>query len=482
MSDRRTPHNQTPNPGMRLGVRSQPSYDSSPATGLVVNPANASGQPDVWQTVGVDLPETRYARTNEGAHIAYQVFGEGPLDIVYTNSFMGHIEVSWEYPPAASFYERMAGFSRLVLFDRRGTGLSDPIIDRFDIEDRSADLRAVIEALDLERPVLLGSSDGGMTCTHFAALNPDRVAALILFASTVQTVADEESPWAWTPEFYELFLESIEATWADPSGANVVLPNPSLEDDPDARAWYARYFRLSASPSLVRTLLENLVAVDIRHLLPMVTVPTLVLHRTDETWLRVEGSRYLASWIPGAKLVELPGTDHYIWEQNAGAVVEEIEEFLTGVRTDRDSQRTLKTLVFTDIVGSTARAVELGDERWRRILDRHQMLLARQIERFGGRFVKSTGDGALATFDGPARAIRCALAIREAMRGLDLVVRVGIHTGEVELRGDDVGGIAVHVGARVEEHAEAGEVLVSRTVTDLVAGSGMNSRIVVNMS
>lgn len=262
------------------------------------NPPVASGsrceavRRALGQTVRVDLPETCYARTDEGAHIAYQVFGEGPLNIVYANSFMSHIEVSWEYSPAANFYERMAAFSRLVLFDRRGTGLSDPIIDRFDIEDRSADLRAVMEALDLERPVLLGSSEGGMTYAHLAALHPERVSALILFSSTLTTVADEESPWAWPHEFYDLFVDSIETTWADPSGANIVLINPSLGDDPDARAWYARYFRLAASPSLARTLIENTLSVDIRHLLPMVRVPTLVLHRTDETWLSVEGSRY----------------------------------------------------------------------------------------------------------------------------------------------------------------------------------------------
>jgi class 3 adenylate cyclase len=420
-----------------------------------------------------DMPQTSYARTSDGAHIAYQVVGEGPLDIVYANSFMSHIEVSWEYPPAVSFYERMAAFCRLVLFDRRGTGLSDPIVGHSEIEDRDADLRAVIDTLDLQRPVLLGSSEGGMTCTHFAALSPDRVAALILFSTTVATVADEECPWAWSREFFDAFVDSIEATWTDSSGANVMVVNPSLEADPDARAWYARYFRLSASPSLVRTLLKDTVAVDVRHLLPMVSVPTLVLHRVDETWLRVEGSRYVASKIPGAKLIELPGTDHYIWEQDSAAVVEEIEEFLTGVRHERDTQRWLKTVVFTDIVGSTARASELGDERWRRILDRHEMHLRRQIDRFDGRFVKFTGDGALATFDGPARAIRCALAIREAMRGLDLAVRAGIHTGEVELRGDDVGGIAVHIGARVSDRARPGEVLVSRTVADLVAGSGI---------
>ena len=423
-----------------------------------------------WALV-TDLPVTQYALTDDGAHIAYQALGEGPPDIVYANSFMGHIEVSWEYPPAASFYQRMAAFSRLIIFDRRGTGLSDPIVGTFEIEDRSADLRAVVDTLALECPALLGSSEGGMTCTHFAALNPERVSALILFASTVSTIADEECPWGWTPEFYNTFLESIEQIWADPRGTNVVFPNPNLAEDPDARAWYARYFRLSASPALARTLIENTVKVDIRHLLPLVKIPTLVLHRTNETWLRVEGSRHIASKIPGAKLVELPGTGHYIWEENGAAVVDEIEEFLTGVRREHDPLRSLKTLVFTDIVGSTPRAREVGDGRWRQLLDRHETITRRQIERFGGRFVKSTGDGVLATFDSPAQAIRGALAIREAMRGLDLAIRIGIHTAEVELRGEDVGGIAVHVGARVLGCAGAGEILVSRTVSDLVAGS-----------
>jgi class 3 adenylate cyclase len=390
---------------------------------------------------------------------------------VYANSYMGHVEVSWEYPPAATFYERMARLGRLVLFDRRGTGLSDPISGPYDIEDRSADLRAVLDALDLERPVLLGSSEGGMTCTHFAALNPDRVAALILFATTVKGVADDECPWAWPQEFYDLFLASIEDTWGDPTGAYVVFTNPSLADDPAARAWYARYFRLSASPSLARMLIEATVNVDVRHLLPMVKVPTLVLHRTDESWLRVEGSRYVASRIPDAKLVELPGTDHYIWEQNAADVVDEIEEFVTGVRRERDPLRTLKTMVFTDIVGSTTQASAMGDERWRQLLDRHETLARRQIDRFGGDTVKSTGDGMLATFDSPARAIRSALAVREAVRGLDLTLRIGIHTGEVELRDRDIGGIAVHVASRVQSLAEPGAILVSRTVADLVAGS-----------
>ncbi len=418
-----------------------------------------------------DLPETRYARTEDGAHIAYQVLGDGPPDIVYANSYMGHVEASWEYPRAANFYERMARVGRLVLFDRRGTGMSDPLVGPFEIEDRSADLRSVIDALDLERPVLLGSSEGGMTCIHFAALNPDRVAALILFSSTASAVADEEAPWGWTREVFDALIGDIDRTWADPTGSSVAFVNPSLADDAAARAWYARYFRLSASPSLARALAEGTVGVDIRHLLPMVQAPTLVLHRTDERWLRVEGSRFIASRIPDAKLIELPGTDHYIWEQNAADVVDEIEEFVTGVRRERDPLRTLKTMVFTDIVGSTAQATGLGDERWRQLLDRHEALVRRQIERFGGDTVKSTGDGMLATFDSPARAIRAALAIREAVRALDLALRIGIHTGEVELRGLDIGGIAVHVASRVQSLAEPGTILVSRTVADLVAGS-----------
>jgi class 3 adenylate cyclase len=309
-----------------------------------------------------------------------------------------------------------------------------------------------------------------MTCAHFAALHPERVSALVLFASSTVPVGSE-FPWAWSQQFLAALLDSIDETWGDPTGANAALPNPSLGNDPDARAWYARYFRLSASPSLVKLLLKGVAASDIRGVLPMIRVPTLILHRKDETWLRVEGSRLLAEQIPGSRLVELPGTDHYIWEQNAAAVAEEIEEFVTGARHHRDRERSIKSLMFTDIVGSTALAQRLGDERWRRLLDRHEMLARRQLERFDGQYIKSTGDGVLATFDGPGRTVRCALAIREAVRGLDLSVRIGIHTGEVELRGDDVGGIAVHLAARVAALAAPGEVLVSRTVVDLMAGS-----------
>ncbi len=416
-----------------------------------------------------DVPEINYAKSADGVHVAYQVVGDGPPDVVYANSFMSHIEVSWDYPPAARFYERMAAFCQLVLFDRRGTGLSDPIVEHFTMEDWIDDIRAVMDAVGLERAVVLGSSEGAMACVYYAALHPERVTALILFSPFIAGLADDECPWAWSQESIDFLFGALEDAWA--TGAGVELTNPSLADDADARAWYARYFRLSASPSLVRTLMRHNLEVDIRDLLPKIAVPTLVLHRTDETWITVEYGRYAARKIPEARLVELPGTDHYIWEQNSDAVAEEIEEFLTGVRRGRGPERSLKTVVFTDIVGSTDRAREVGDERWRQLLDRHEAAVHRQIARFDGHFIKSTGDGALATFDGPARAIRCGLAIREAMRGLGLEVRAGVHTGEVELRGDDVGGIAVHIAARVAARAEPGEVLVSRTVADLIAGS-----------
>jgi pimeloyl-ACP methyl ester carboxylesterase len=417
-----------------------------------------------------DVPEIRFARTADGVHIAYQVVGDGPPDVVYANSFMNHIEVSWEYPRAARFYERMAAFCRLILFDRRGTGLSDPIVESFTMEDRIADIAAVIDAVGLERAVLLGSSEGAAACAYFAALHPERVSALVLFSAFIGGLTDPESKLDLPQEFVDLFDDAKDQTWTVDEAVDAM--NPSVADDAEAHAWYARYFRMAASPSLAQMLMRHNFAVDIRPLLPTIDVPTLVLHRTDEAMLDVEWGRYAASHIPDARLVELSGTDHYIWEQDSDAVTDEIEEFLTGVRHGREVERALRTILFTDIVGSTDRAGQLGDQRWRQLLDRQDTSVQRQLTRFQGNLVTGTGDGVLATFDGPAGAIRCALAIREAMRGLDLEVRAGVHTGEVELRGDDIGGIAVHIAARVATAADAGEVLISRTVADLIAGSG----------
>jgi pimeloyl-ACP methyl ester carboxylesterase len=422
---------------------------------------------------GLESPDTHYAKTPNGVHIAYQVVGNGPPDVVYANSFMGNAEASWEYPPAARFYNLMAQFCRLMLFDRRGTGLSDPIVGDFSIEERTADIAAVLDAEQLTAPALLGSSEGATSCAYFAATHPDRVSALVLFSPWIGGLEHHEFPWVWTPDFLQLFLAVVDEEWADPSGGAVPTINPSLAGDSDACAWYAKYFRLSASPALVKDLMVYNSMVDIRSVLSTITVPTLVLHRTDESWVNVEYGRFMARFIPGAKLVEFPGTDHYIWEQNAADVVEEIEEFLTGVRRGGQAQRALKTLLFADVVQSTNRVSEIGDEAWRQVLDRYESSLRRQVARFDGQLVKTTGDGLLACFDGPARAIRCGLAIRESTRAFGLEVRTGIHAGEVELRADDVGGISVHIAARVEEKAEPGEVLVSRTVTDLVAGSGI---------
>jgi class 3 adenylate cyclase len=418
------------------------------------------------------VPEIQYARTGDGVHIAYQVVGDGPVDLVYANSFMGHVEVSWEYARAVRFYERMAAFCRLVLFDRRGTGLSDPIVESFTMDDRVSDIAAVMAAVGLGRAVLLGSSEGAAACSYFAALHPERVSALVLFSAFLTGLADEECPWGLPQEFVDLFVKDVQSPiWTVDTAAAVM--NPSIADEPETREWYARYFRLSASPSLARAIMRHNLAVDIRPLLSTISVPTLVLQRIDEAMIGVEWGRYAAKKIPGAKLVELPGTDHYIWEQNADTVAEEIEEFLTGVRRGREIERRLKTLLFTDIVGSTDRARDMGDKAWRELLDRQDTAVHRQLGRFEGTLVKSTGDGLLATFDGPAAAIRCALAIREAMRGLDLEIRAGVHSGEVELRDHDVGGIAVHIAARVAAEANTGEILISRTVADLIAGSGV---------
>jgi class 3 adenylate cyclase len=296
---------------------------------------------------------------------------------------------------------------------------------------------------------------------------------MVLFSPFIVGLADEECPWAWTPEFWDVLRNAMETSWGTPDASGVEFAAPSLGGDERAREWYAHYWRSAASPSAAVALLEVNTRIDIRPVLAAVRVPTLVVHRTDERWININYGRYTAARIPGAKLVELPGTDHYPWEENSEQVVGEIEEFLTGARTLRDDDRVLATVLFTDIVDSTQEATVAGDRRWRELLDAHDDMVRRQLERFGGHEVKSTGDGFLATFDGPARGIRCAQAINAGARRLGIRVRAGLHTGELERRGSDVGGIAVHIGSRVAARAEPDEVLVSSTVRDLVAGSGI---------
>jgi pimeloyl-ACP methyl ester carboxylesterase len=418
------------------------------------------------------LPETRYAKSGD-VHIAYQVVGDGPLDLVWVQGWVSNVEAMWHVRPMARFVERLASFSRVILFDKRGTGLSDPVPEEGlpSLEVRMDDLRAVLDSVGSERTALLGHSEGGNMCVLFAATYPERTIALITFSVYARRMWSPDYPWAPTPEERAEWLRDVERTWGRPE--SIVDLVPSLIHDPTLLEEAARYWRLSASPQAAVALGKMNTQIDVRAVLPTIRVPTLVMHRTGDRDIDVEEGRYIASRIPGARFVELPGADHLMWTDDPDRVLDEIEEFLTGVRRGPEPDRVLATVLFTDIVGSTERAVQVGDRRWRDLLEEHNVVVRRALTRFRGREVDTAGDGFLATFDGPARAIRSARAIVDEVRGLGLEVRAGLHTGECELVGDDVRGIAVHIGARVAALAGPGEVLVTRTVRDLVAGSGI---------
>lgn len=418
-------------------------------------------------------PTTRYAKSGDYS-IAYQVVGDAALDLVVVPGFVSHLEHAWENAAFAHFLERLASFSRLILFDKRGTGLSDrvPLRQLPDLDERMDDVRAVMEAVGSERAALLGVSEGGPMSILFATTHPDRVSSLILYGTYARRLRDVDYPWAPTPEDHRIFIDRTHQDWGGPAGAEVWAP--TLADDENFRRWWAQFLRLGASPAAARGVLEMTLQIDVRELLPAIRVPTLVLHRTGDRRIEVGGSRYLAGRIPGAKLVELPGSDHLIWAGDSDAVVDEIEEFLTGSRHLAEPTRVLATVLFTDVVDSTRRAARIGDTRWRALVDDHDRLVRAEIARFRGERVERRGDGFLATFDGPARAIRCASAIVERVHELGVQVRAGLHTGEIELIGEGVAGIAVHIGARVASLAGPDEVLVSSTVKDLVAGSTLS--------
>jgi pimeloyl-ACP methyl ester carboxylesterase len=418
----------------------------------------------------VTPPRTRYAKSGD-AHIAYQVLGDGPIDVVLVPGFVSNVEHYWEMPNVPEIFERVASFSRLILFDKLGTGLSDPVVGVPTLEERMDDLKALLDAVGSERAVLWGISEGGPMSLMFAATYPDRTSALILYGTTPKFSQGPGWPYGWSEAFTEEGLADIEEHWGD--GALIEMFAPSYAHDEMAREMWGRYQRAGASPSMARRVLEALAAIDTREILPAVNVPTLILHRVDERVAPVEGARYMAERIKGAKLVEMEGADHLPMLGDTEALTDEVEEFLTGVRRPRQYDRVLATVLFTDIVGSTARAAELGDQRWRDLLERHDSAVRNLLVRFGGREVKRTGDGFLASFDGPARAIKCADDITRAVRLAGLEIRAGLHTGECELMGDDIGGMAVHIAARVMAKADAGEVLVSSTVKDLVVGSGL---------
>jgi pimeloyl-ACP methyl ester carboxylesterase len=420
----------------------------------------------------VERSETRYARSGE-VSIAYQVVGDGPFDLVYVPGFVSNIELMWEEPGLARFLERLASFSRLILFDKRGTGLSDPVpTDRLPtLEERMDDVRAVMDAVGSGRAALLGHSEGGNMCVLFTATYPERTTALILVGCYAKRIRSDDYPWAPTVEDRARGIEQTEATWGSPEAFRDLAP--SKERDEAFQRWIGRYLRQSASPKAAAALMRMNTKIDVRDVLPTIGVPTLLLYRTHDADVHVEEGRYIGDRIPGARFVELPGEDHLMWTGDVDALLDEIEEFLTGVRRGPDPDRVLATVLFTDVVASTETATRLGDRAWRTILDRHHDVVRRELARWRGREIDTAGDGFLATFDGPARGIRCAVAASEGVRDLGLQIRAGLHTGEVEIAGEDVRGIAVHIGSRVAALAGPDEVLVSRTVADLVAGSGI---------
>jgi class 3 adenylate cyclase len=411
----------------------------------------------------------RYARSGD-VNIAYQVTGDGPFDLVLATGFFSHLELDVEYAGFAHFFERLRSFARLIRFDKRGTGLSDRSVGLPDFETRMDDVRAVMDAAGSEEAALLGYSEGGPMCVLFAATYPARVRALILYGSYAKrSNPDDDYPWAPTQEERERIARELEEGWGEDVDLSSMWPNA----DPTGVAWALRRGRASVSPAGARDLILMNSKADVRDVLASVQCPTLVLHRTGDRDSHVEEGRYLGEHIPGARFIELAGDDHIPWHE-PDQILDEVEEFLTGVRPPALTNRVLATILFTDLVGSTERATALGDAPWAGLLTSHNDAVRRELVRFSGEEVDTAGDGFLAVFDGPARAIRAGLAIRDALGRLGLEVRAGIHTGEVERpAGDKPRGIAVHVAARIMSLAGAGEVLVSSTTHDLVAGSGL---------
>ncbi len=407
-------------------------------------------------------------------NIAYQVFGEGEIDVLLVPGWVLSMEAFGERPGYQRFLDRLAAFARVIVFDKRGTGLSDrvPESNLPSLEERMDDVGAVMDAAGSERPALVGLSEGGTMCALFAATYPERTAALVIYGGWARTLFADDHPWAPNREGATDFLDTLRETWGDNAGL-LSLWAPSVSDDAAMQDWWNRSLPMAASPAAAVAWLQMTFEMDIRSVLPAIRVPTLVVHRSGDMMVDVRSGRYLAEHVPGAKYVELPGQDHLWWIADQDAILDEVEEFLTGARHAHEPDRVLATVMFTDICGSTERAAELGDRRWRELLERHETVIRRQLERFRGHEVKTIGDGFLATFDGPARGIRCARAISDEITKIGIEIRAGLHTGECEVMNGDVGGIAVHIGARVAARAGPGEVLVSNTVRDLVAGSGL---------
>lgn len=419
----------------------------------------------------MDMPETKYAKSGD-SYIAYQVMGKGPLDIVFVPGFISHVEMHMETQRFASFFGRLATSCRVIRFDKRGTGLSDRFSSIPTLEERMDDVRAVMDAAGSSRAALFCMSEGGPMSIVFAATYPQRTAALVLYGTFARSAWAPEYPWGRTADKTPAVVKSTVENWG--RGNLLDLFMPSLAGDSEFRKYVARLERASASPGAVQALILMNSEIDVRHVLPTIGVPTLVLHQTGDA-VNIEHGRYLARQIAGARFVELPGVDHNPWVGDSNSVLCEIEEFLIGKRQEQDPvlDRVLATVLFTDIVGSTTRVSELGDHAWKDLLAQHHGLVREQINLYRGREINVAGDGFLAAFDGPARAVRCARAVADAVKKLGIHIRAGVHSGECVIMGEGLGGIAVHTGARIGALAEADEVLVSSTVKDLVAGSGI---------
>jgi pimeloyl-ACP methyl ester carboxylesterase/DNA-binding winged helix-turn-helix (wHTH) protein len=417
-------------------------------------------------------PETMYARSGD-VNIAYQVIGDAPLDLVFVMGWVSHLEYFWREPNFARFLLRLASFSRLILFDKRGTGLSDrvPINELPTLEQRMDDVRAVMDAVGSERAALCGVSEGGPMCSLFAATYPEKTSALVMIGTYAKRLRDAEYPWAPTTEERAHFFEEIRAHWGGPVG--IEERAPTMADDTQFREWWATYLRMGASPGAALALTQMNAEIDVRYVLPSIHVPTLVIHRTEDQCLKVDEGRYVAERIPGARYVELPGQDHLPFVGDQDAILDEVEEFLTGVRHSLEPDRVLATVLFTRIVDSQEYVERLGEKRWQELVGRLRAHVGKEIEWFRGREVDMVGNRPLAIFDGPARAVRCACAIVEYSSRLGIEMRAGLHTGECDMVEGQVGGDAAEIGVEVAKKAAAGEVLVSNTVKDLVAGSGI---------
>ncbi|HET9674533.1 MAG TPA: adenylate/guanylate cyclase domain-containing protein [Gaiellaceae bacterium] len=418
------------------------------------------------------LPETRYAKKGD-AHIAYQVVGEGPLDLVLVSTWFSHLEARWDSPGFAHYLRRLSSFSRLISFDKYGIGLSDPVPSRTlpPLEDWMDDVRAVMDAAGSERAAIMGANEGSLMAALFAATHPERTTALVLANATARMGSAPGYEIGVGADVQERLVSMVDQTWGH--GDLMTAVNPSLADSPEEAEAWGRFLRLSASPATAAAVMRMLFELDVRAVLSTIAVPTLIVHRSDNPIVTLDQGRYVAEHIEGARFVAVPGADYGLALGDTDVVIDEVETFLTGAHHATRTDRVLATVLFTDIVNSTRRAVELGDARWRALLEAHEQVARAEVERFGGTIAEFTGDGVLASFDGPARAVRCALALRDRVRTLGLQVRAGLHAGEIERRGDQIAGIGVHIAARVLALAEPDRVLVSRTVRDLVVGSGL---------